>query len=280
MENKRNSLLCPNCRKLISGSAKSCPYCGLSSPSAKWKGGLVTLLAGNPQQLVQTLIIINAAVFIFSILINPRGGNFNFSPFHFLSPSNQSLLILGSTGTVPVFKLHRWWTLISANFLHGGLIHILFNMLAMRQLIPLVAMEYGMARTITIYLAGGTIGFLVSTLAGIPFTIGASASVCALIGALLYYGKSRGGVYGQTIFSQIGGWALGIAIFGFMMPGINNWGHGGGMAAGVLLGFLLGYHEKVRESFSHRIIAIVCICGTALTLLWSVINGVLYIVLR
>jgi len=280
MSNKRNSLLCPNCRKLVSRSAASCPYCGMSRPGAKWKSGLAAMLVGGPQQLVQTLIIVNVAFFIFSILINPRGGSFNFSPFQFLSPSSQSLLILGSTGTVPVFNLHRWWSLISANFLHGGLLHILFNMLVMRQLIPLVATEYGISRTVIIYLAGGTFGFLVSTLAGIPFTIGASASVCSLIGALLYYGKSRGGIYGQAMFRQIGGWAVGIAIFGFIMPGINNWGHGGGMAAGALLGFLLGYQEKVKEAFSHRLIATICIALTALTLLWSAFNGLLYLIAR
>jgi rhomboid protease GluP len=280
MNNKRNSLLCPNCRKLISGSADTCPYCGLTRPTAKWKSGMFSLLAGSGQQLVQTLIIVNVVFFIVSILINPRPDTFNFSPFQFLSPSNQSLLILGSTGTVPVFQLHRWWTLIAANFLHGGLLHILFNMLALRQLAPLVVNEYGLARTVIIYLVGGTIGFFISTMAGIAFTIGASASICSLIGALLYYGKSRGGVYGQALFSQIGGWALGIAVFGFMMPGINNWGHGGGMLAGALLGFLLGYQEKARENFNHRLLAGLCVGVTVLALLWSLVNGVLFLMVR
>ena len=75
---------------------------------------------------------------------------------------------------------------------------------------------------------------------------------------MLYYGKHRGGTYGSAVFSQIGGWALGLALFGFIVPGINNWGHGGGMAAGFLLAMLLGYRERTRETIYHKIFAVVC----------------------
>jgi rhomboid protease GluP len=230
-------------------------------------------------QLVTTIIVVNIVMFILSIVIDPRLGSLNFSPFNFLSPSNQSLLVLGSTGTIPVFQLDRWWSLLAANYLHGGLLHIVFNMLAIRQLAPLVISEFGINRTIILYTLGGVIGFLLSTLAGVRFTIGASAALCSLIGALLYYGKSRGGTYGQNIFSQIGGWALSIGIFGFMVPGINNWGHGGGMLAGALLGYLLGYTEKKREKFSHKVLAMICLAATCLILLWSCVNGVLFLLL-
>ena len=62
----------------------------------------------------------------------------------------------------------------------------------------------------------GVFGFFVSYLAGVTFTIGASAAVCGLIGAALYFGKSRGGIYGQTIYRQIGGWAIGIFSYNFV----------------------------------------------------------------
>jgi rhomboid protease GluP len=104
----------------------------------------------------------------------------------------------------------------------------------------LVIREYGTHRMIVIYTLSGVGGFLVSYLAGVGFTIGASAAVCGLIGAALYYGKSRGGIYGQAVYRQVGGWALGIVLFGLLVPGINNWAHGGGMAAGILMGLLSG----------------------------------------
>jgi rhomboid protease GluP len=184
------------------------------------------------------ILYANVGMFIVSIMINPGRSNYNFNPFTFLSPSNQSLLVLGSTGTVSIAQLGRWWTLLSANYLHGGLLHIIFNMIALRQLAPLAAREFGTYRMFSIYTIGGIFGFFLSYLAGVSYTIGASASVCSLIGAILFYGKSRGGIYGQEIYRQIGGWAISIFVFGLIVPGINNWGHGGGMAAGAALALL------------------------------------------
>ena len=278
--NQKNSLLCPGCRKLISRSVDICPFCGLKKPASRFKNNIIISWISDESQLVTTIIAVNIAMFILSIIIDPRISSLNFSPFNFLSPSNQSLLVLGSTGTIPVFQLHRWWSLVAANYLHGGLLHIAFNMLAFRQLAPLVIQEFGTNRTIILYTLGGVIGFFVSTLAGVRLTIGASAAICSLIGTLLYYGKSRGGVYGQNIFSQVGGWAIGIGIFGFLVPGINNWGHGGGMLAGALLGYLLGYKEKKKERFSHKVLAMICLAATSLVLLWSLLNGIMFLLVR
>lgn len=279
-KNQKNSLLCPQCRKLISRSAEACPFCGLNKPTSRLKNNILLSVISDGDQLVKTIISLNIIMFIVSIVIDPKLGSLNFSPLHFLSPSNQSLLVLGSTGTIPVFQLHRWWSLMAANYLHGGLLHILFNMLALRQVAPLVIREFGINRMIILYTLGGVGGFFISTLAGVRFTIGASAALCSLIGALLYYGKSRGGIYGQNIFSQIGGWAIGIAIFGFLVPGINNWGHGGGMLIGVLLGYALGYTEKTKEKFSHKVLSMICLAATCLILLWACLNGVLFLFFR
>lgn len=273
----RRSLLCPNCKKLISGSVAHCPYCNLKNPSSTLKSSVFRNSIKDPDTFIITIITINIMMFILSVIITPQLTNFNPSPFNFLSPSSQSLLILGSTGTIPVFQLDRWWTLLAANFLHGGLLHLLFNMLALRQLGPLVANEYGVSRTVVFYTIGGIVGFFISAVAGVRFTIGASAAICSLIGALLFYGKSRGGIYGQNMLRQIGSWAIGIVLFGFLVPGINNWGHGAGMAAGVILGYLLGYQEKQKENLTHKSIALVCIVLTCLILGWSFLNGLLFV---
>jgi rhomboid protease GluP len=166
-----------------------------------------------------------------------------------------------------------WWSPLSANYLHGSILHILFNMLALRQLGPLVVEEYGVYRMFIIYTLGGIFGFLVSYLAGVPLTIGASAAIMSLIGAILYFGKSRGGAYGQIIFRQIGGWVIGIFLFGLLVPGINNWGHGGGILGGAILGFFLGYQERRRENLLHKLLAVLCIIVTIGALGWSVAFG-------
>lgn len=120
---------------------------------------------------------------------------------------------------------------------------------------------------------------MVSYVAGIPFTLGASGAVCGLIGAALYYGKSRGGTFGQMIYRQVGGWALGIFIFGFLVPGINNWAHGGGLICGVLTGSLMGYQERIAENFYHKVVAGICVVATLGALIWAISSSFILLLL-
>jgi len=276
-ESTKNSLLCPGCRRLISRDEPVCPYCGLKNPGVWWKNSRFTAVLTDPSQFVRLIIGVNIVMYVFSLLLNRPGASQGFSPLSFLGPGNRSLILLGGTGTIPVFQLGRWWSLLSANYLHGGLLHIFFNMYALYQIGPLVTREFGSYRMIIIYTVSGVLGFLLSVLAGVPLTIGASAAICGLIGAMIYYGRSRGGTYGDAVFRQVGGWAIAIVIFGFVVPGINNWGHGGGMLAGGLLGFLLGYKEKRRESLVHRLEGLACLAVTGLVLVWAVGSSFYYL---
>ena len=270
---KEKSLLCPKCRKLISRSEAVCPYCKLANPGSRWKGNYFTRGLIGQNGSIRAILLCNIGMFVVSVFADLQSLSFSASPFDFLSPGSNSLLALGSTGTIPIFQFHHYWSLISANYLHASFLHILFNMIALLQLAPLVEREFGKYRMIIIYTLGGVAGYVLSVAAGVKLTLGASAAICSLLGALLYYGKSRGGDYGQNIFRQIGGWAVGLAIFGFIVPGINNWGHGGGMVAGVALGFLLGYTERKQENFIHRVMAVVCVAVTGGVLLWSCLYG-------
>jgi len=155
-------------------------------------------------------------------------------------------------------------------------LHIFFNMVALRQLGFIVNREFGMYRMVAIYTLSGVFGYWISYLFGVFWTIGASASVCGLVGAILYYGKSRGGVYGRALYKQISMWVVFLFIFGFVVPGINNWGHGGGIIAGIGLGFLLGYQEKRRENFFHKLLAGSCALVSLLVLVWAVSTAVFY----
>lgn len=271
----RNSILCPNCRKLISTDVPQCPYCGVMSPGSRWKNNPLTRGWGSGEKLVQTILYVNIGMYVFSLLLNPGKMGVGFNPFSMLSPDSRSLAVLGATGTLLMNQATGWWTLLSANYLHGSAMHILFNMMAFYQISPLITQLYGPYRFFVIYTLSGVFGFLVSFVAGIPLTIGASAALCGLIGAALYYGKDRGGLFGNAIYRQIGGWALGILVFGFIVPGINNWAHMGGMAGGALSGMLLGYHEKSRENATHRLLAGGCVIITVLALAWGLLRGFL-----
>ena len=274
MSSERKSILCPNCRKLISMDEPACPYCGLVRPGLHNSAGIIRkiFLGSDP---IRTIIYINIAFYFLSLLLDPEGILAGGGSFSFLSPSNQSLFLLGATGTIPVIQAHRFWTLISASFLHGGILHIGFNMMALYQLGPFVLREFGFHRFINLYIITGVCGFAASVLFGVFFTIGASASICGLIGAIIYYGKSRGGSYGEAIYKEAMGWIVGLIFFGFIFSGINNWAHGGGILSGIFLAFLMGYNDNKQESAWSKILAYACILLTAAILIWAVISSLL-----
>lgn len=273
---KKTSLLCPQCRRLVGADEPKCPYCGARRPGSRVRNNAFTRMMNDPGALIKAIITLNVAMFIISVLFSPRGLNFSGNPLTLLSPGSQGLLLFGATGTIPIDRMHRWWTLLSANYLHGGILHILFNMLALWQIAPLIVREYNISRMFIVYTLGGVTGFAVSYLAGVEFTIGSSAAVCSLIGAALFFGKSRGGVYGQAVYRQVGGWVIGIFAFGILIPGINNWGHAGGILAGALLGALLGYRERRQEMGWHRLAAHVLAVLTLMVLCFAVMSGWMY----
>lgn len=228
----------------------------------------------DPAFLVRAVIHVNIGMYLLSLILTSRSIGMGLNPLTALSPDTRSLLLLGATGVGPILHQHHWWTLLSANYLHGSLLHLFFNMMAFYQLAPFIIREYGPWRLVLLYSVGGIIGFYVSYLAGVQLTIGASAAVCALIGAALYYGKTRGGAYGQMVYRQVGGWVLGIFLFGLLVPGINNWGHGGGLLGGVILAFLMGYGEKRPEGRLHWGLAWGAILVTILVLAFAALSGI------
>jgi rhomboid protease GluP len=268
----KKAIMCPRCRRLIGSDETVCSWCGASRANPFWKAVAWTRGTLGNDWLMQSIFIVNIAFYVYSLALT-RHHSFTMNPFGLLAPGQTSLLLLGATGTIPVDEYGRFWTLLSANYLHGGIMHIAFNLMAFRQIAPWVSREYGDSRMFTIYTIGGVGGYIVSYLAGIPLTIGASAALCALIGSLLYYGKSRGGTYGGMVYREVGSWVISIFLFGFFVPGINNWAHGGGLISGILLGMLLGYGEKRRETHLHRLIAISCGIATVACLAWAAVSA-------
>ena len=232
----------------------------------------------TPALLLKGIIYTNIFVFIISLIYSGKNMVMSINPFHALTPSMDVLNFLGASGRVPIEHFHAWWSLITANWLHGSLLHIIFNMLALKTVAPLVMQEYGLFRMFTIYTISGAAGFYLSYLGHVPLTIGASAGLCGLIGALLYFGKSRGGDWGQRVFQQTAGWIISLLLFGFLIPNINNWGHGGGLGAGICLGWLFGYRGKREEHLLDRVFSVFLMLVTALLLVRSVVQGFILIV--
>jgi rhomboid protease GluP len=135
-----------------------------------------------------------------------------------------------------------------------------------RQLAPATAHVYGASRLVIIYTVASIAGFTLSTLGGVQLTLGASAPLFGLFGALVWAGKRTG-------ISEIGRQALFYAVIllviGFLMPYVDNLAHIGGFIGGFLASIFLDPLEK--ENFKNMVSAFVCLVLTLLSILFSVI---------
>jgi rhomboid protease GluP len=242
---RSGSSLCYACGKLNRVDAPVCFYCGRRNPSLWGFGASIGRLAGD-LDFARAVIAVCVVVYVASLLLDLPAAMRMRGLFNLLSPGFGALNALGMTGAY-AWASRRWWTLLTAIYLHGGLLHLLFNLLWVRQLSPEVEELFGRARLMVIFTAGGALGFVVSNLAQVSFSIGASGAIFGLLGALVSYGRSRGGTFGAAIMRQYGHWALILFVLGFLMPGVNNLAHAGGFAGGYLAGAALGPRERRPE---------------------------------
>jgi rhomboid protease GluP len=136
------------------------------------------------------------------------------------------------------------WRLVTPIFLHANLLHIGVNMYSLWAIGPAVERFFGQARFLTAYLLSGICGVLLSLVMSPNASVGASGAIFGLLGALatfLYLHRATFGQLGATQLRQLVMVAL-INLGLGLMPGIDNWGHVGGLLAGVVLAWFLGPH--------------------------------------
>jgi rhomboid protease GluP len=226
-------------------------------------------------------MVVGVSATLYVLTLAASGGNIlGGSIFSFLSPSGRALRLFGASGASPVFDEGAWWTLLSASWLHGGLLHILFNMMWVRDLGPTMVEFLGPGRTVVIYTVAGATGFLFSSTAGeflgtLPLlgrgagiTIGASASVFGLLGALVHYGRKSGSslVRGEALR-----YAIILFVFGIIMPGIDNYAHAGGFMGGYAASVF--FNPLTRERGDHLLAAALCLLATFAAIVASVLTG-------
>jgi rhomboid protease GluP len=264
------AILCPSCGRLTNAEAPVCLVCGRRNPGMWGFGALLGALVRR-WNFTNAVTAACVALYVISLILDPLAALRPRGVLEVFSPSADALWTLGAAGAIP-WHYGRWWTLITAIYLHGGLLHILFNVLWIRQLGPAVEEIYGPARLVVIFTISGAAGFLVSNSLGVPFTIGASGSIFGLLGAIVAYGRKRGGVYGRMVLQQYGQWALILFIMGFFMAGVNNWAHAGGFAGGFLSGLGLSLAEYRDETPFDKLLAaaaiVLTLAGFALAL-WA-----------
>lgn len=215
----------------------------------RWRDRLLS----DDRGFVNGIIAVCVALFVLSYVLGTDG-----------------LYKLGATGTLPISD-GRIWTPITAIYLHGGILHILFNMLWVYQLGPVTARIFGRSQFFLIYTIAGIFGALVSILAGTPLTVGASGAIFGLFGAIIFVGY-REGNYLADIARQYAILAVLMLILGFTMPNVDNWGHIGGFIGGILATLLLMDYPLQRfPSFIYDRMAIATALLTVAAIIFSLI---------
>lgn len=275
---RTGSVLCPSCGSLVGVNDAECLTCGRKRPGL-WGFTSVLRDLGDDMGFVNLVLWSCGALFLATLVTNVEGIGMN-GAFSFLSPSTESLFLFGASGAIPVFRAGRWWTVLSAGWLHGSALHIIFNMMWVRNLLPPTARFYGAGRTVIIYVVAGMMGFLASSvvaaympfmpgpLRGAGFTIGASAAILGLAGAIFHYGRRTGS---SAITQQAVNLSLSMLVFGFIMPGVDNWAHLGGLAGGWLTAKVLDPLKPERGD--HVLAALVCLVASLAAILFSVADG-------
>lgn len=257
--------LCPACGALVGINATKCHECGTSlrfSLAAVSKS-LSGILGEHESPVTTALLIANVLMFGVSYLALSaagRGGGLSI----LWGLGGEAQYRLGMSIPLPyLIATNEWWRLVTAMFLHGGLIHIGFNMMALMQLGPALEELYGSARYFFLYVVTGAFGFLASATVG-HFSIGASGALLGLVGLMLAITSKRGGTYMRELRSRLISSVAILFVLGFMGMGIDNWAHGGGLAAGFALGKIFTDRQPMNSNERRTAYALGWLAGVVI----------------
>ena len=263
------SVICTSCGVLVGVNDPTCYNCGRRNPGL-WGFGPALRALGTDLGFINFVTAATIVLYALSLILSRQGFQI------MMEPRSLILYLLGASGSIPVIGEGRWWTLLSAGWLHGGILHIFFNVMWIRQLGPEIARMYGAGRMVIIYTVAGVLGFALSTVMGLlpipffgaPLTVGASASIFGFLGALVHYGKRTGSSHAREAGLQ---YALFMGIMGFVIQGVDNAAHLGGFVGGYLASMILDPLKP--ERIDHLAIAVGCIAITVLAVIWSVVTA-------
>ena len=256
--------------------------CGAKHPTLFGVGSYINKMFGQQIDILSLIPTACIALYVLSLVLDlgaaltARGGIFGM-----LSPGKGPLILLGMTGYGEwesgsgnkLTLTAAWWTNLTAIYLHGSQLNILFKFMWIRQLGPEVGNLYGPARFFIIFTAGGVFGFVLSNLISGAPTIGASGAIFGLLAALIVYGRNHQGSMSAMMTRQVWQWAIFMFIFGFMMSGVNNMAHLGGFIGGWIASQVLVSGAAYQETRKVTLFALglLILTGSAFTL--SLINN-------
>ena len=186
--------------------------------------------------LTNILIAVNLLVFLISAWISKNIFDIDIYTLIIMGAKVNSLIDKGQV-----------WRLITCAFLHGGLIHIFFNMYALKILGPEIEYVYGKIKYLVIYLLSAIAASIFSYIFGPQsVSVGASGAIFGLFGAMLIFGikhrKQMGKAYMMNILQVI----FVNVIIGISSSNIDNAAHFGGLIVGALIALLLGERRSLK----------------------------------
>jgi rhomboid protease GluP len=244
--------LCPACGTLVGSSSGRCHQCG-ASLTFSLAAASRSLSKVLPQTSPVTYGILGLCCFLYgvSLLITIKRSGF-------AAPSGGlgALFGLGGINGTTLYRmgaslplssipsdLSQPWRFITAVFLHASLLHIGFNMWILMDLAPMIEDLYGSARFFFVFITTGVCGYVLSAATGHQ-SVGASGSVLGLVGLLLALTGSSHNIGMRMLRTQLF-YLVAYAVIIGMMPGIDNYAHIGGFAAGFLLGKVMADRQPV-----------------------------------
>jgi rhomboid protease GluP len=145
----------------------------------------------------------------------------------------------------PLVKAGEYYRLITAAFLHIGIVHLLMNMYALYVVGSQVENFLGHFKYLLIYFVSIITGSLLSIILNTnTISAGASGAIFGLLGALVYFGYHYRIYLGNTLQSQIIPIIILNLALGFMIPGIDISCHIGGLIGGTLITWAFGIDDK------------------------------------
>jgi len=227
--------MCPNCRAFITTSDRVCPYCGNQvGPRAidrRDPGSLIGGLIPARHFTTFLILLINLALFAATCWLS---GSFN-------DINGRALWVLGAKLGPSIWIDHQYWRLVTAGFLHGGVLHIAFNSYALFVLGSQVEEVFATPRFLVIYFVSTVAGFFLSAVRNQGLSIGASAGIMGLIAAMVAFGHASQSPIGRQIRNQYLGWLALNLVWGFLGSAqIDNYAHIGGFAGGFAVAWFAG----------------------------------------
>ncbi|WP_315121514.1 rhomboid family intramembrane serine protease [uncultured Clostridium sp.] len=155
-----------------------------------------------------------------------------------LIDSNVNVLVFLGAKVNPLIDRGQYYRLLTCTFLHGGIVHLGFNMYALYSLGPFVEKVYGKWKYAFIYLVSGIVSSTFSYMFSPSISIGASGSIFGLLGASAVIALKYKDKLGRGFINNIMSVIFINLIIGFSIANVDNLGHIGGLIGGLIISFI------------------------------------------